>query len=77
MDAAADLVIERSGIATTFVQEIDLSFDEMDDTILEYEGDAYHDGVKYEFEINALTGEFTEWEEENSNDWAEKYSNLQ
>lgn len=74
MDEAADLVIDRSGQANTFVQDIELSSDLND---LEYEGDAYNNGVKYEFEIDALTGEFKEWEEENSSDWETRYSNLQ
>ena len=35
-----------------------------DDGILIYEGSLVYDGVEYDFEINAETGELREWEAE-------------
>ena len=35
-----------------------------DDGRLEYEGELYHDGMEYEFKIDAYSGSVTEWESE-------------
>lgn len=35
---------------------------------LEYDGDIYYEGMKYEFEIDAQTGEFLKWQEEKDYD---------
>ena len=37
---------------------------ERDDGRLEYEGELYHDGMEYEFKIDAYSGSVTEWESE-------------
>ena len=44
---------------------------EFDDGTIKYEGSAIYNGKKYEFEINAETGNITEWESENL-DWVRK-----
>ena len=35
-----------------------------DDGYLKYEGEVYYNGVEYEFELNAQTGDVLEWSEE-------------
>lgn len=74
MDEAADLVIGRSGQPNTFIRDIELDFDF---NVLQYEGEAFNSGVEYDFEIDAKTGEFREWDEERSSDWERYYSNMQ
>ena len=38
--------------------------EDYDDGRLKYEGEAYYNQTKYEFELDAATGAFTDWEEE-------------
>lgn len=38
--------------------------EDYDDGRLKYEGEAYYNQTKYEFELDAATGTFTDWEEE-------------
>lgn len=38
---------------------------EIDDGRIEYEGSLYHDGYKYEFEVDGATGNILKWEIDN------------
>jgi len=54
--AAKDIVLLKVPGAT--INKLHFEFD---DGIAEYDGEAYLDTTKYEFEINAVTGVVTEW----------------
>ena len=61
MDQARQKVAERiAGVdpANVYIKE------DYDDGRLKYEGEVYHNQRKYEFELDAATGAFTDWEEE-------------
>lgn len=61
MDQARQKVAERiAGIdpANVYIKE------DYDDGRLKYEGEVYYNQTKYEFELDAATGAFTDWEEE-------------
>lgn len=61
MDQARQKVAERiAGVdpANVYIKE------DYDDGRLQYEGEVYHNQRKYEFELDAATGMFTDWEEE-------------
>lgn len=58
---AKQLILERVPGATE--QNIYIRLD-TDDGIQEYEGEVVINNMKYEFEINAQTGEITNWEQE-------------
>jgi len=62
-DAAKAIVIAKvSGAAIENITEFYL---EHDDGKAEYDGKMYFENVKYEFEINAVDGTITEWEQDN------------
>ncbi len=74
MEEAAESVIERSGVDETFVQKIEFDWDEDEP---EYKGEAFSEGFKYQFEIDAYTGDFDEWDVDDDDDtWAEQYHNV-
>ena len=61
MDQARQKVAERiAGVdpVNVYIKE------DYDDGRLKYEGEVYHNQRKYEFELDAATGAFTDWEEE-------------
>ena len=61
MDQARQKVAERiagGDPANVYIKE------DYDDGRLKYEGEVYHNQRKYEFELDAATGAFTDWEEE-------------
>ena len=61
MDQARQKVAERiAGVdpANVYIKE------DYDDGRLKYEGEVYYNQRKYEFELDAATGAFTDWEEE-------------
>lgn len=61
MDQARQKVAERIARvdpASVYIKE------DYDDGRLKYEGEVYHNQRKYEFELDAATGAFTDWEEE-------------
>lgn len=61
MDQARQKVAERiAGVdpANVYIKE------DYDDGRLKYEGEVYYNQTKYEFELDAATGAFTDWEEE-------------
>lgn len=61
MDQARQKVAERIlGVdpANVYIKE------DYDDGRLKYEGEVYYNQTKYEFELDAATGAFTDWEEE-------------
>lgn len=61
MDQARQKVAERIvGVdpVNVYIKE------DYDDGRLKYEGEVYHNQRKYEFELDAATGAFTDWEEE-------------
>lgn len=60
-DAARSIVLER--VPGAAAQDIRLKL-ERDDGRLEYEGELFHDGMEYEFKIDAYSGSVTEWESE-------------
>lgn len=75
MEAAADSVIAESGRPNTFVQKIDFLWD---DSTPMYQGEAFNEGVKYSFEIDARSGEFKKWDvDQDDETWVEQYSNVQ
>lgn len=57
--AAKDIVLLKAPGAT--ISEFHFEFD---DGVAEYDGEAYLDTTKYDFEINAVTGAITEWKTE-------------
>lgn len=60
-DAARAIVLER--VPGAAAQDIWLKL-ERDDGRLEYEGELFHEGMEYEFKIDAYSGSVTEWESE-------------
>ena len=60
-DEAKSLVLERVPGASAGDIRMKLDFD---DGRLEYEGELYHDGMEYEFKIDAYSGSVIEWESE-------------
>ena len=61
MEQARQKVAERiPGVdpANVYIKE------DYDDGRLQYEGEVYYNQTKYEFELDAATGAFTDWEEE-------------
>lgn len=61
MEQARQKVAERiAGVdpANVYIKE------DYDDGHLKYEGEVYYNQTKYEFELDAATGAFTDWEEE-------------
>ena len=61
LDQARQLVVDRiSGIASGDVQ----IHEDWDDGRQIYEGEAWYNGVEYEFEIDASTGAFLQWSSE-------------
>lgn len=58
--AAKDIVLLKAPGAT--INKLHFEFD---DGIAEYDGEAYLDTTKYDFEINAVTGAVTEWKTAN------------
>ena len=59
--------IELLGIADKeyiLKNAVDYIKEDYDDGRLKYEGEAYYNQTKYEFELDAATGAFTDWEEE-------------
>lgn len=61
LDQARQLVVDRiSGIASSDVQ----IHEDWDDGRQIYEGEAWYNGVEYEFEIDASTGAFLQWSSE-------------
>lgn len=74
MDKAAFLVIERSGVDETFVQKIEFDWDEVQPL---YKGEAFSQGYKYQFEIEAFGGNFYKWEVDGDDDtWKDQYYNV-
>lgn len=65
IDEAAALVLERIDGATRDNMRIRQS---RDDGRIVYEGQVRYNGYEYEFEIDAATGRFTDWERERD-DW--------
>jgi uncharacterized membrane protein YkoI len=57
--AAKDIVLAKAPGVT--INEFHFEFD---DGVAEYDGEAYLDTTKYDFEINAVTGVITEWKTE-------------
>lgn len=61
MEQATAIVLNRVSGATA--QNVFMKLDH-DDGYLKYEGEVYYNGVEYEFELNAQTGDVLEWSEE-------------
>lgn len=61
MEQATAIVLNRVSGATA--QNVYMKL-ENDDGYLKYEGDVYYNGMEYEFELNAQTGDILEWSEE-------------
>ena len=61
IEEATQLVLKRVNGATADKMRIRLDYD---DGRLIYEGVLWHDGYKYEFEINAENGRFLDWDRE-------------
>ena len=61
MDDAIQLVLERIPGATAEDVRIKLDYD---DGYYKYEGDVIYNQVEYDFEMDANTGNFLEWEED-------------
>lgn len=60
-EEATKLVLEKIPGATA--QDLRIKLDQ-DDGIQKYEGELIYEGKEYDFEIDASTGEFLEWQEE-------------
>ncbi len=63
--AKALALAKVEGAAAEHIWDFDL---DRDDGSLEYEGEIRYNGIEYEFEINAETGEFIKWNEEREYD---------
>lgn len=61
LEEAQNIVLER--VPGASAQNISIELDE-DDGWYIYEGDIVYDGMEYEFEIDANTGNILKWEEE-------------
>lgn len=61
MEQATSIVLNRVSGATA--QNVFMKLD-YDDGYLKYEGEVYYNGIEYEFELNAQTGDVLEWSEE-------------
>lgn len=61
VDEATQLVLDRIPGATTDDIRIKLDYD---DGYYKYEGDVIYNQVEYDFELDANTGNFLEWEED-------------
>lgn len=61
MEQATSIVLNRVSGATA--QNVYMKL-ENDDGYLKYEGEVYYNGMEYEFELNAQTGDILEWSEE-------------
>ena len=61
MEQDTAIVLNRVSGATA--QNVFMKLDH-DDGYLKYEGEVYYNGVEYEFELNAQTGDVLEWSEE-------------
>ena len=61
LEEAQNIALER--VPGTSAQNISIELDE-DDGWYIYEGDIVYDGMEYEFEIDANTGNILKWEEE-------------
>lgn len=63
---AKELALAKvSGATEQHIYDFDL---DRDNGVLEYEGEIRYNGMEYEFEINAETGEFIKWQEEKEYD---------
>ena len=61
LEEAQNIALER--VPGAAAQNISIELDE-DDGWYIYEGDIVYDGMEYEFEIDANTGNILKWEEE-------------
>ena len=61
LEEAQNIALER--VPGASAQNISIELDE-DDGWYIYEGDIVYDGMEYEFEIDANTGNILKWEEE-------------
>lgn len=65
-EKAKQLALDRvEGASTDHLRDFDL---DKDDGRLEYEGEIRYNGMEYEFEIDAKSGEFIKWNSEKEYD---------
>lgn len=62
-EKATQIATEKAGGGE--VRKIEL---DVEDGVMVYEGDLYKDGVEYEFDIHATTGEILKWKQDNDSD---------
>lgn len=71
VDRAVSIALKHAGIIRSDVRELEVELD-YDDGKFIYEVEFYADGMEYEYEIHAVTGEILSFEKDKDDDWDER-----